>query len=100
MSSDNNNNLSSILPLLSQFGISPDKLGPERLEQLLKMSSVIQDPEKMTPDIANKIMDTLGINTNINRQEANKPKISTRIGRNDKCPLCPSGLKYKKCCGK
>ena len=100
MSSDNNNNLSSILPLLSQFGISPDKLGPERLEQLLKMSSVIQDPDKMTPDIANKIMDTLGINTNINRQEGNKPKSSTRIGRNEKCPLCTSGLKYKKCCGK
>ena len=71
-----------------------------KLEQLLKMSSVIQDPDKMTPDIANKIMDTLGINTNINRQEGNKPKSSTRIGRNEKCPLCTSGLKYKKCCGK
>ena len=95
-------NLSSILPLLQQFGISPDKLGPERLEKLLSMSSVIQDPDKMTPEVANSIMDTLGINTNMNNQSAgtNIPKKNKRIGRNDKCPNCESGLKYKKCCGK
>jgi len=29
----------------------------------------------------------------------NKPKTSTKIGRNDPCP-CGSGKKYKHCCGK
>jgi len=95
-----NENLASILPLLQQFGISPDKLGPERLEKLLKMANVIQDPEKMTPEIANKIMDTLGINTNAisGQKNTNEPKKSQRIGRNDQCP-CGSQNKYKKCCG-
>ncbi len=37
----------------------------------------------------------------IMRKEYNKSKmaVSTKVGRNDKCP-CGSGKKYKKCCGK
>lgn len=32
-------------------------------------------------------------------KQPQKPKVATKIGRNDPCP-CGSGLKYKKCCGK
>jgi uncharacterized protein YchJ len=35
------------------------------------------------------------------RRDYNRSKmaVSTKVGRNDKCP-CGSGKKYKKCCGK
>ena len=39
------------------------------------------------------------------RKEVQKPKPrrhadGTKIGRNEMCPLCKSGLKFKKCCGR
>lgn len=27
-------------------------------------------------------------------------RVAPKIGRNDPCPLCNSGKKYKKCCGR
>jgi len=89
-------NLHNILPLLRQFGISPDQLGPERLEQLMKISDKISDPEAINEELASKVMDTLGITTSHNNPQKKKPK-KKKIGRNTKCP-CESGLKWKKCC--
>lgn len=39
------------------------------------------------------------------REEARKPVSKrhadgTKIGRNEMCPYCKSGLKFKKCCGR
>jgi uncharacterized protein YecA (UPF0149 family) len=88
--------LHNILPLLRQFGISPDQLGPERLEQLMKISDQISDPSAINSELASKVMDTLGITTARNSQ-TKKPVKKKKIGRNTKCP-CESGLKWKKCC--
>ncbi len=37
---------------------------------------------------------------NENNNKKNTPIISKKIGRNEICPLCDSGKKYKNCCGK
>ena len=87
--------LHNILPLLRQFGISPEQLGPERLEQLMKISDQISDPSAINSELASKVMDALGITTARNNQK--KTVIKKKIGRNTKCP-CESGLKWKKCC--
>ena len=88
--------LHNILPLLRQFGLSPDQLGPERLEQLMKISDKISNPEAINGELASQIMDILGITTSRNNLEEKKLK-KKKIGRNTKCP-CESGLKWKKCC--
>ena len=87
--------LSTILPLLQQFGITPDKLGPDRLNKLMEFSSKIKDPSSITPELSAQLMQTLGIEPN----KPTKPRTSTRIGRNKPCP-CKSGIKSKKCCFK
>ena len=91
-------NLRNILPLLRQFGISPEQLGPERLEQLMKISDKIADPSAINSELASNVMDILGITTFRNSQTKNKRSVAKKkIGRNSKCP-CESGLKWKKCC--
>jgi len=40
------------------------------------------------------------VNENNNNNNKNTPIISKKIGRNEICPLCDSGKKYKNCCGK
>ena len=90
-----NGNLKDILPLLQTLGISPDRLGPDRLEQLMKMTEQITDPSQLTEETTRKLMDIIGITTKKNVE----PKKSVKIGRNEPC-ICESGLKYKKCCGK
>ena len=42
--------IGDIIPLLRQFGITPEQLGPDRLNKLLEISSQISDPTKITPD--------------------------------------------------
>lgn len=82
-----------IIPLLQQFGITPDQLGADRVEKLMELMSQFGDLSQITPEVASNIASTLGI-------EPNKPKIPkkrTKIGRNEKCP-CKSGKKWKKCC--
>ena len=40
------------------------------------------------------------VNENNNNNNKNTPIISKKIGRNEICPLCDSGKKYKNCCGR
>jgi len=82
------------LSLLNQFGISPDQLSSQRLEEITKLSRYLSDPSKMTPKIASKVMKMLGV-----RVGDIKPKTGKKIGPNEKCP-CKSNKKYKKCCGR
>jgi preprotein translocase subunit SecA len=84
-----------LLPLFEQFGIDPTNLDSEKMEKLMKISENFNDPKKITPQIANEILDTIGI-----KRESIKrpPKSAIKIGRNEPC-ICESGKKYKKCCG-
>jgi uncharacterized protein YecA (UPF0149 family) len=89
-------NFKEALPLLQSFGISPEQLGPDKLEKICALTSHLSDPSKITPELSRQIMDTLGINLNKKQQPIKRGK---KIGRNEKCP-CESGKKYKICCGK
>jgi hypothetical protein len=87
----------SVLPILHQFGINIDQLGPEKLEDLMKLCSKIKNPSEITPEISKKLLEILGINT----RGVSKPKnrATVKIGRNEVCPCGKTGKKYKNCCG-
>jgi hypothetical protein len=97
MSIPENFDMSKILPILQSFGVSPDKLGPEKMNRLLNISEKVSDPSKITPDVAHEVLDILGIST----RGTQEPVIrrGKKVGRNDACS-CGSNVKYKKCCGK
>ena len=76
------------------MGISPEGLGPDKINKLLELSSKIQDPASISSEFAEEVIRTLGITLN----SKSKPKITEKIPRNSKCP-CGSGRKWKKCCG-
>jgi len=93
----NNVDIREALPILAQFGVTPESLGPEKLEQLIDLTKSIKSPTDITPQISRHILDIIGIRTN-----APKPPIKRKfpkVGRNDFC-CCGSEKKYKKCCGK
>ena len=87
----------TVLPILQQFGINLDKLGPERLEELMKLCSKIKNPSEITPEISKKLLEIIGVNT----RGVSKPiiKSTAKISRNEVCPCGKTGKKYKKCCG-
>jgi hypothetical protein len=87
----------TIIPMLQQFGISPDQLSIERLDALMKLADSIKNPSDITPEMSKKILDTIGINTN--PPVKNTKNSVERINPNSICS-CSSGKKYKKCCGK
>ena len=91
-----NLDIKSVIPILKQLGISPDKLEPERLNDLIKIAEKISNVSDITPEITSKIMDIIGI---IPKGRVPQ-KIQTRekIGRNSLCPCGKYGKKYKKCC--
>ena len=84
--------IADMMPLLRQFGVSPDQLGPERIEKLMKLTDGIEDFSQITPAFSMELMKTLGVSL----KPPSKTK-RTKIGRNDPCP-CKSGRKWKKCC--
>ena len=84
-----------ILPLLKQFGIDPEQIGPEKIMQLIQLTKNVNNPNDMTDELSSQIINTLGISTR-GIQEPKRTK-SIRVGRNQRCP-CNSGFKYKKCC--
>tara|TARA_B100001093_G_C26411963_1_gene835995 strand:- start:251 stop:529 length:279 start_codon:yes stop_codon:yes gene_type:complete len=86
--------IKTILPLLQDFGISPEQLGPQRMGKLMELAQKIKDPSTITPETSNDIMKSLGIDLNGPKEQ----KKSSRINRNAPCS-CNSGKKYKKCCG-
>jgi uncharacterized protein YecA (UPF0149 family) len=93
----NNLDVRSVLPLLQQMGVDPSKLGPDKLERLMKMSDKIKNPDQITPEVVSEITNIFGIDLN-GPVQPKKQEISLKIGRNEKCP-CESGKKWKKCCG-
>jgi preprotein translocase subunit SecA len=83
---------------LQSFGVSPENLGTEKLEQLQRIANTISDPTQISPEMSRQVLDIFGIRP----RGPQKPKVNpkkAKIGRNDAC-TCGSGLKYKKCCGK
>lgn len=95
MNTNSDFDMNKILPILQSFGISPSKLGPEKLNRLMKISEKVSDPSKITTDVAGEILDILDISLAGKKQPRSTKKI--KVGRNDKCP-CDSGKKFKKCC--
>jgi len=91
-----NLDIRNVIPILKQLGISPDKLGPERLEDLMKIAEKINGVSDITPEITSKIMDIVGIVPKA--KVAQKIQTREKIGRNELCPCGKYGKKYKKCC--
>ena len=91
-----NLDIRSVIPILKQLGISPDKLGPERLEDLMKVAEKIGGASDITPEITSKIMDIIGIIPKARVEQ--KIQKREKIGRNSPCPCGKYGKKYKKCC--
>jgi len=86
-----------IIPILQQFGISPESLGPERLEKLMSLADIIKNPSDITPEMSRQMLDALGIGPITPKIQ--KKNTTAKIGRNSPCP-CGSGKKHKKCCDK
>jgi hypothetical protein len=93
-----------ILPMLRSFGVSPENLGPDKLDKLQKITQDVKNPSDITQQKVHEIMDIFGIDT-IKNNISNASSISKddkkqqKVGRNFAC-TCGSGQKYKKCCGK
>jgi len=85
-----------IMPMLAQFGISSDQLSGEKLNKLMKLTETIKTPSEITPNVAYRVMECLGMSVKGNQIPVKKK--GKKIGRNNPCP-CGHGKKYKKCCG-
>lgn len=90
-----NLDIRSILPMLQQFGISPDRLGHDNLEKLMKLAEPIHNPSDITPEITRQILEVLGISTRSTKTPVKRKGV--KVGRNEPCP-CGSSKKYKICC--
>ena len=88
--------MENIIPILTQFGISPDELSPEKYQEMLNIGAVIKNSNNIDIEITRKIMDILGISTI--KKEREKQTKCKKYKRNSLCP-CNSNKKYKKCCG-
>ena len=44
------------IPILKEMNINLDKLSPERLEALMKITDSIKDPSELTPEIIRKMV--------------------------------------------
>ncbi len=88
-----NFDMRQIMPILRSFGVTPDKLGSDKLAKLQKIAETIHDPASITPELSNEILKLIGVEFGNKKQ----PIINTRIRRNDMCN-CGSGKKWKKCC--
>ena len=89
-------NIKKILPYLRSLGISPETLGPNKLKKLLDFTDNIKDPSEISNSDISKIIEIMGVEL---QSKKKNPKVSIRIGRNEKC-ICESGKKWKNCCGK
>ena len=95
MSLPNNYDMSNLIPILQSLGVSPENLGPEKLELLQHITDTIDinDTSTITSEKVRKIMDVLGVS-----KKDKQRQINFKVGRNENCP-CGSMKKYKKCCG-
>lgn len=87
--------LEKVMPILQQFGISPDQLNPDDLNEMIDLCSNITNSNQINKKMVKKMRQILSIRTP--EKKVNKPKISVRIKRNEPC-ICESGKKYKHCC--
>ena len=85
--------MEKVLPLLKSFGISPEKITLEKIEQIKKLNIDYNNVESFSQENCQTIMDILDVNLDIPK----KPERKSKIARNSQCP-CGSGIKYKKCC--
>lgn len=90
--------LKDMIPMLRSLGISPEQLGPDKMERLKALADSVGDPSKMDEGGAIAIMRELGIGLGGEKKER-PPREGPKIGRNDKCP-CDGGKKFKHCCGR
>lgn len=89
--------LKDMIPMLRSLGISPEQLGPDKMERLKALADKVGDPSSMDEGGAIAIMRELGIGLGGEKKE--RPPRGPKIGRNDKCP-CDGGKKFKHCCGR
>lgn len=87
------NEMKTMLPVLKNLGINPDKLSGDKLNRLVNMTKGIKNPSDVSPEITREFANIL----NIKPKGATEPKKSKRVKPNSKCP-CGSEKKYKKCC--
>jgi uncharacterized protein YecA (UPF0149 family) len=88
--------LAAIIPVLNGLGLTIDKISPNQLERLEKLSEKFDDVSEITPELTREIMNIFGIKVN----EPRVPRVQkNKLGRNELCS-CQSGKKYKKCCDK
>lgn len=91
--------LQNVMPFLQSIGVSPEQLGPERLDMLKNLSKALsEDPSNIDENMISGIMKKLGMGITGAKPPDSSKKREKKIGRNEKCP-CESGKKYKKCCG-
>lgn len=87
--------MSKIVPLLQSFGVSPSNLGPEKMAKLQRLADKVQEPDQISMEMSQQIMEIMGISV-----KGNSPPVVrkvVKVGRNDRCS-CGSGKKSKKCC--
>ena len=99
---NSNWDIRNVIPLLRQFGINPDQLGPQKIQKLIELTQNVKNHNDITPELSAQMMDIMGMSVrNPTPQGRPKRKYSKppppRIGRNQLCP-CGSGKKFKKCC--
>ncbi len=96
-----NLDIRTVLPLLQQMGISPDTMGPEKLQKLMMMAETITDPSQINQNVISQLKDILGLRIAhpTGQDSQSKRPHTKKISRNLPCS-CNSGIKWKKCCGK
>lgn len=87
--------MSKIVPLLHSFGVSPSNLGPEKMAKLQRLADKVQQPDQISIEMSQQIMEIMGISVKGNSSPVVRKVV--KVGRNDICP-CGSGKKSKKCC--
>jgi uncharacterized protein YecA (UPF0149 family) len=92
---NNGFDLKEMLPMMRALGLSPEQLGPDKMELLQKLSKKVSDPSNMNYESAGDILRSLGVGLG---EPKPKKRRGIKIGRNELC-ICDSGIKFKKCCG-
>ena len=93
-----NFDMTTVTQMLQSLGVSPDRLGPDRINKLMKLTEGVTDPSQVSAEKAREIISTLGISAPKQAPKQPARKVEKKIGRNAPC-ICESGKKYKKCCG-
>ena len=91
------------MSILKSLGLDPSLLDENDISVLNSVATELKITEHSRNIDPNKILSSLRkkgfkIDNLIKKMRGSvQPKVSNRIGRNEKCP-CNSGKKFKKCC--